>query len=63
MGAPEEITTQDAIAILGVSAPSTLTRWVAAGRLIPSRKLPGRTGPFLFWRHDIERIAAERQAS
>lgn len=62
MPAPEEITTRDALAVLGVTAASTLTRWVAAGKIAPSRKLPGKTGPFLFWRHDIERLADERLA-
>ena len=38
---------------------STLSRWVAAGRIRPATKLPGIRGAFLFARADVERIAAE----
>lgn len=38
---------------------STLTRWVASGRIKPAVKLPGQTGAYLFYRADVE---AERKA-
>jgi hypothetical protein len=59
---PDEVTTKEALAILGLSNPSTISRYVDAGALTPSRKLPGRTGPFLFLRHDIEALAEQRRA-
>lgn len=49
--------------ILGLKSPSTVSRLVEAGDLTPSRKLTvGRRGTFLFWRHDVERLAARRAA-
>ena len=59
----DEITTREALKILGLKEHSTITRYVHAGKLTPSRKLPWTTGPYLFWRTDIERLAAERKAS
>lgn len=59
----DEITTREALQILGYSEPSTISRYVKLGKLKPSRKLPGRTGSFLFWRADVERLAAERKAA
>lgn len=38
---------------------STLTRWVAAGRIEPAMKLDGIRGAYLFNRADVERLAAE----
>ena len=38
----------------------TLSRWVAAGKLTPAHKLPGTYGAFLFYRADIETLAANR---
>lgn len=58
--ADAEITTRQALEILGYSNPSTVVRWVHEGKLTPSRKLPGQSGAYLFWRRDIERIKAER---
>ena len=58
----DEITTQEALAILGLKQPSNVSRYVAAGKLTPSRRLPGRTGAMLFWRADVLRFAAERAA-
>ena len=43
--------------ILGIDR-STLSRWVAAGRIPAAQKLPGLRGPFLFDPADVERIAA-----
>lgn len=59
----DEITTQQALEILGLKQPSNISRFVAAGKLTPSRQLPsqGRNGAFLFWRADIERLAALRE--
>jgi len=41
-------------------ATSTLTRWVADGRLSAALKMPGRNGAFLFHRDDVEALAAAR---
>jgi hypothetical protein len=59
----DEITSREALAILGLKSPSTISRLVDAGDLTPSRRLViGRRGTFLFWRHDVERLAARRAA-
>ena len=60
---PDEVTTRQAMEILGLTNPSTVARYVLEHKLTPSRKLPGRTGAYLFWRADIEHLAAERAAS
>lgn len=40
---------------------STLSRWVAAGRLTPAMRLSsGPTGAFLFSAEDVEALAVER---
>lgn len=60
----DEITSREALAILGLKSPSTISRLVAAGKLTPSRKLDvGRRGTFMFWRHDVDRLAARREAA
>ena len=59
----DEIVTREALEILGFTDPSTISRYVALGKLQPSRKLPGRSGAFLFWRADVERLAAELRAA
>jgi hypothetical protein len=59
----DEITTREAMAILDVISPATISRLVGYGRLKPSRKLPGKNGAFLFWRADVERLAEQRRAS
>jgi hypothetical protein len=56
----DEITTREALEILKLKEPSTISRYVAAGKLVPSRKLPRKTGAYLFWRADVERLAALR---
>ena len=38
---------------------STLSRWIAAGRLTPALKLSGPTGAMLFRRSEVERVARE----
>lgn len=64
MAPTDEITTREALVILRLREPSTISRYVADGKLTPSRKLPGKTGAYMFWRADIERLrdirAAER---
>lgn len=43
---------------------STLSRWVAAGRITPTFRLPGATGSMLFDPADVDRIASDlRDAS
>lgn len=59
----DEITTREALVILNLAHPSSLTRFVAEGKLTPSRKLPGKSGAYLFRRRDIERFAKQRSAS
>ena len=41
---------------------STLSRWVAFGRITPALKLPGKNGAVLFERSEVERVAAEYAA-
>ena len=38
---------------------STLSRWVAAGRIKPAYQLPGEKGAFLFAASDVERLERE----
>lgn len=59
--ADADLTSAEACEELGIDR-STLTRWVKSGRLVPTRKLPGRTGAFLFSRSAIE-AAKVRSAS
>jgi predicted site-specific integrase-resolvase len=53
------IGTAEAITILGTSR-STLTRWVAAGRITPAVRLPGIRGAILYSRTEIQRLADQR---
>ena len=53
----ETITTAEAAEILGKSV-ATVNRLALLGRLKPERKLPGRTGAYLFRRKDVERLKA-----
>lgn len=53
---PDEITSREALELLGLAHPSTISRYVALGKLTPSRKLPGRTGAYLFRRSDVEAL-------
>ena len=39
---------------------STLSRWVAAGRITPVARLPRKNGALIFNRSDIDALAAER---
>jgi transposase-like protein len=56
----DHITSGEACRILGVN-PSTLARW-AREEVVPSIKLPGRNGAFVYNRADIEIYAAARAA-
>ncbi len=55
------LSTVEAAEIIGVER-STLSRWIASGRIRPAHKLPGATGAHLFERREVERVAAEHQA-
>ena len=54
---PALIPTAVVCAELNVTA-STVSRWVAAGRLIPAAKAPGLRGGYLFTREDVEAAKA-----
>lgn len=56
---PAIVNTAEARKMLGDIDRSTLKRWVDSGRVTPFRKLPGETGGYLFYRAEIERLAAE----
>lgn len=56
------ITTSEACELLGFTSRSTLSRYVAVGRIAPAMKMPGTTGAFLFNRGDVERLRDERTA-
>lgn len=58
----ETVGSREACEMLGGIQRSTLTRWVASGRLEPAMRLPGKTGAYLFHRADIERLVGERAA-
>lgn len=58
MATDDLLTTSEVCETLEVGT-STISRWVADGRLKPARKLPGLRGAFLFRRSDVEAIAAE----
>lgn len=58
----DEITSREAMEILGLTSLSTISKYVGYGKLTPSRRLS--TGQFLFWRHDVQRLADRyREAS
>lgn len=42
---------------------STLSRWVASGRIQTAFKMPGRTGGFLFAPTEVERVKAELRSA
>lgn len=49
------LTSAEACEFLNIDR-STLSRWVAAGRIAAATKLPGIRGPFLFTRSEVERV-------
>ena len=51
----------DALQILEIDK-STLSRWVAAGKLTPITRLSGPRGAFVFARADVEALAKHRAA-
>lgn len=51
------ITTAEAVEQLNIDR-STLTRWVASGRIQPAQKLPGLRGAYLFNADEVERVKA-----
>jgi predicted site-specific integrase-resolvase len=59
----ELIGTTEACRILGGIAVSTLTRWVANGKITPAHKMPGASGAFLFTRAEIDRVSAKVPAA
>lgn len=56
----DEITTAEAADLLGYKDRSSVVRLVLEHRLTPSRKMPGSTGMYLFWRADIQRFADQK---
>lgn len=58
----DEVTTSEALVILQLASPASITRAVKEGRLQASRKLPGKTGAYLFLRSEIEAFKAAREA-
>ena len=54
----ELLTAAETCAELGGIDRSTLTRWVQSGRIAPARKLPGRTGAYLFDPTEVQRVKA-----
>lgn len=62
MSSPDLIGTAEAAETIGVER-STLSHWIAKGRIAPALKLPGRTGSMLFTPAEVERVRAEYAAS
>lgn len=60
MSPDDLITTREAMDVLGYADPSSITRAVAERKLTPARKLPGRTGAYLFDRAEVQRLLDER---
>lgn len=52
------IGTAEAAEVIGVER-STLSHWIAKGRITPAQKLPGKTGVLLFTRAEVERVRDE----
>ena len=60
----DELLTTSQVAVILRKPVGTVNRWASEGRLAFERKLPGRTGAYLFRRADVERLARElRKAS
>ena len=60
--APAYVTSAGVCTLLKIDR-STLSRWVAAGKITPAVKAPGVRGAFLFAPNEVQRILAERIAS
>ena len=52
---PEELTAREVAERFSISR-KTVQRRIADGTLVPSRKLPGTTGAYLFFTTDAERV-------
>lgn len=57
MANPDDLIPSREVAKILDVGRSTLTRWVQEGRLKEAKKFDGVTGPRLFWRKDVERLA------
>lgn len=53
------LTSAEACEALGGIDRSTLSRWVALGKIRPYTKLPGVRGAYLFERTEVQRVKAE----
>ena len=63
VGMPTDLlATIEAAQEIGVER-STLSRWVASGRIAVAHRLPGRNGAVLFDRAEVERVRDEYAAS
>ena len=51
------IGSREACQILGITNRSTLSRWVALGKIAPAKRLGDGAGAFLFKRADVEALA------
>lgn len=58
----QTVTSKQACTRLGIDR-STLTRWVADGRLTPAFKFPSKAGAFLFAPEDIDALEAAMNAT
>ena len=55
------ITTVEALSLLGLQSPASISHWVREGKLVPYYKMPGKTGAYLFNREDILALAETRR--
>lgn len=55
---PNLLQSAEVCARLGIDR-STLSRWVAAGKIRPAYKLDGLRGAFLFRPSDVDRLASD----
>jgi excisionase family DNA binding protein len=51
------LTTVESAELLGIER-STLSRWTKDGRITPAMRFPGKTGPLLYRRADVEALKA-----
>ncbi len=56
------MTSAEVCSALGIDR-STLSRWVAAGRIEPAVKAPGKRGAFLFSKASVEAVVKSEAAS
>jgi excisionase family DNA binding protein len=62
MAQPKLLTSSEAVEHLNIDR-STLTRWVASGRIEPAHKGPGRTGGYVFTADEVDRVRTETRAA